>query len=291
MSRQELFTIPCPLCGSDELALFCEDSEMTYRRCAGCGLVFLNPRAHSQSFNKDSGAARDEEGSPAALSDWSLPRIKGFLKGAELIRSRVRIGRLLDIGCGDGRFLSIMQGLSELELHGLEPNSIEAARASSLLGIEVFPGTLEDAEYEGGYFDVVTMWDVLEHVDDPVKELREVRRILHDGGLLLARIPNLPYFRLKQRVAGKYMRSRGMTIYNPRHHFTYLDRDTARMLLERTGFAILSLRPSRSEYGMSNARLAAKTGYHFTASLLYALTFRRVILTVDLLILARPASA
>jgi len=290
MLRQELVTIPCPLCGSDELMPFCEDSGMTYQVCAGCGLVFLNPRPAPQALSGDTDTARDQEGSPAAPSAWSLPRVRGFEKGADLIRSHVRRGRLLDIGCGDGRFLSIMYERSELELYGLEPNAPEAARASSLLGLDVFQGTLEEAEYDDGYFDVITMWDVLEHVYDPARELREVRRVLHDGGLLLARVPNLPYFRLKQAVAGGYMRSRGITIFNPRHHLTYLNRDTARLLLQGAGFETMSLRPSRSEYGIGDARLALKTGYHGMASAIYALTCRKIVLTIDLLILARPAS-
>lgn len=293
--------IPCPLCGSGNLTFFCKDSGMTFRRCAGCGLVFLesapaprflavgNGEAGEETV-ADAGAVEHETGGLASLAAWTIPRAKGFAKGARMISRHVRGGRLLDIGCGDGRFLLTMREHGGFELHGLEPDAAEADRASRVLGMEIIPGTLEEADYPEGLFDVVTMWDVLEHVQDPLRELREVRRVLRSDGLLLARVPNLTYFRLKQALAGPYLRSRGMSIYGPRHHLTYLDRSTAGLLLEKAGFEIISMRPSRSEYGVGSLMLAAKTCYHAAASAIYLASLGKAVLAVDLLILARPAS-
>jgi 2-polyprenyl-3-methyl-5-hydroxy-6-metoxy-1,4-benzoquinol methylase len=95
-------------------------------------------------------------------------------------------GRLLDVGCGLGHLLSAVD--PRWERHGVELSG-RAARMAAEFGI-VHHGDLRSAGYPDGFFDVVTMYHVIEHMEDPVAEVREIRRVLKPGGWLLVSTPN-----------------------------------------------------------------------------------------------------
>jgi SAM-dependent methyltransferase len=76
-------------------------------------------------------------------------------------------------------------------VYGVELNGAVAQAAREQHQLEVFAGTLEEAGYPAKMFDVVTLWDVLEHLHDPAATLREIHRILKDDGILVVRVPNL----------------------------------------------------------------------------------------------------
>ena len=95
-------------------------------------------------------------------------------------------GRLLDVGCGLGFFLS---GLGDQwQKHGLEVSSFAAKHAKEWG--EIFIGTLEQAKYPDAHFDAVVMHHVIEHLDDPISAIGEVRRILKPGGALVLGTPD-----------------------------------------------------------------------------------------------------
>jgi 2-polyprenyl-3-methyl-5-hydroxy-6-metoxy-1,4-benzoquinol methylase len=96
----------------------------------------------------------------------------------------------LDIGCGDGEFLAVLQQMG-WECHGTELTDVTARRASALPGLRIRTGHLSPDAYPPGRFDVVSLWHVLEHLPDPDRALRDCARWLADGGLLLLAVPNL----------------------------------------------------------------------------------------------------
>ena len=100
-------------------------------------------------------------------------------------------GTLLDIGCAAGTFLVGMKRHGDWTLHGVELSPGVAEIARERHGLDVFTGTLEEAAYPDDTFDAITLWDVLEHLHDPAASLREIRRILKPGGVLIIRVPNL----------------------------------------------------------------------------------------------------
>lgn len=281
--------VPCQLCGSKRSTLYYDDAGSTFRRCEDCGLVFLNPRHSEQYYLAAYRSVDDYAGDFDAPGGASINRSRGFQNGVSLINEMKPCGRLLDIGCGDGRFLQMISRSGDYDLHGLELSRVAARSVSRFLDIEVQPCTLKEAGYPDNYFDIVVMWDVLEHVYNPLREAVEVRRILKRDGLFLARVPNLAYFRIKQAVAGRHLKSRGRGVYHGDRHLTYLDATTARLLLERAGFEVLSIKPARTEYGTSSPKLAAQSVYQAFCLAAHALSGGRLIISIDLLILARPA--
>ena len=98
------------------------------------------------------------------------------------------IGRIMDVGCGHGGFLSSMKRWG-FECFGCEPDPL-AADTATKMGLSVINNDLIGANYPDNYFDVVRFCHVLEHVHHPTSVLLEARRVLKPGGIILIEVPN-----------------------------------------------------------------------------------------------------
>jgi SAM-dependent methyltransferase len=218
-------------------------------RCARCGLISVaNPptdeqRARLYSFDAgyhsslvDDAASKAFHEREAALN---LRVLRRFANG----------GRLLDIGCSTGLFLRAARDIGWVG-QGLEysPDSSRIARDEH--GLEVRTGELRADTYPAASFDVVTMWDVIEHVPDPFATLVQVRRILADGGQVLLKTPNADglYPRLSLRLAGRL----GFWGHAepPGHLFQFSVASLSR-LAERAGFRVVDVCHQRIPLGYS----------------------------------------
>ncbi len=113
----------------------------------------------------------------------------------------VQKGRILDIGCGRGEFLSLMKG-SGWEAIGSELNEETAWHARNVLGLDIRTGSLTDTHFDDAFFDVITLWHVLEHLPDPLLTIEECKRILKTGGLLVFAVPN--FDSLQAQISGDH---------------------------------------------------------------------------------------
>ena len=143
-------------------------------------------------------------------------------------------GRLLDVGCGNGRFLAQMRKLG-WEVVGVEPDPEAVRIAKERFGLEVFQGTLEEAGFPDNSFDAITMNHVIEHVPDPIRLLAECRRVLKPGGKLVVVTPNI--WSLGRRLFGEHWR--GWEV--PRHLFLFSPK-SLRTCAERAGLVVQNLR-------------------------------------------------
>ena len=224
----ELEQISCPLCqGLPCRPLFVHGEEQ-HVRCLGCGLIYVNPRQprkEIESFYEEEYYALGQK------IDYEA-RVEFFAAVAARLETLVRPGRLLDIGCGYGQFLLACRHRG-WQVAGVELGEPACARARAQ-GLEVFRGTLAQAAYAEGRFDVVTLWNVLDHLVDPLAELREVLRVLRPGGLIYFRVPNAA-FHLRAKGALGLLRHLGVRDVTTFHLISLTPR-TARLLLEKAGF-------------------------------------------------------
>jgi SAM-dependent methyltransferase len=152
-------------------------------------------------------------------------------------------GRVLDIGCAAGDLLLALDHFG-WEVYGVEPNPVVAAKGNQRLShcgrAPITVGILEDAHYPDNFFDVVTLWHVIEHLPHPLATMREVRRILKPGGICIIQTP--AWGCLESMLFGQYWAG----LDSPRHLwiFSHL---TLQALLERTGLRIWQ-RPATSSY-------------------------------------------
>lgn len=251
--------VNCPLCSADSYTevlrgrdeLFGLPGEFRAVCCNCCGLVFTNPRPTPESiqhyYPPEYTPHQHHNSPPIALRKTTVKRV--FLKFLNSLNenfdrkhnlvppknrallTRGRCGNLLDVGCGNGEFLKIMQDLG-WRVQGVDksPNAALAARSS--YGIEIHHGCLESMCSESDRFDVITMWWFLEHAHDPGLVLDICSRIIKPEGLLIVGVPNFSSF--ERRVFG------GLSLDLPRHliHFTP---QTLTKMLDLHGFSVMNI--------------------------------------------------
>ena len=140
-------------------------------------------------------------------------------------------GRVLDLGCGVG---ALIENIRAQELHGLEISTIGAAESSKFA--KIHHGDLASANYPDEYFDCVLMFHVIEHMQDPIGEMRHVRRILKNGGDLIVSCPDFDCA-CARRYGERYRH-----LSDPSHISLFSDKSLSRML-EDFGFSV-----ERTEY-------------------------------------------
>ena len=158
-------------------------------------------------------------------------------------------GRLLDVGCATGGALLEAKALG-FEPSGIEPAPGTARAAAERSGCPVRIGTLDDALLAAASYDVVTLFDVLEHVTDVGAALRRLRLVLAPGGMLAVTVPD--FGGLWARASGRHW-----PFLTPWEHLVYFTRRTLRDALQRAGFRHVSFHPVTTPVSLGT--LAAKS--------------------------------
>ena len=161
-------------------------------------------------------------------------------------------GKLLDIGCGNGRYLSALRKLG-WQTYGIEqnPNSSEYARTELHLNVET--EDLLNYKYKDKFFDVITMWHSLEHLYEPIPTLKEVKRILKDDGLLVIAVPNVDSF------AAKVFKENWYQLEIPIHLIAFSPDSITRML-DSAGFKVKKIYYDRRNSPLSRSLRNLKDG-------------------------------
>jgi len=198
----------------------------TYRWCRGCRLAWLDPQPapdqtwglYPASYETHTVETAERRGSffhdvkrrvrGALLAGFGYRnrRVGALWAGLAAILLRIRPvrellgcsvmwlrgnrgGRLLDVGCGNGWFLSKMRDLG-WQVWGVEPDAVAADLARTMRGLHVDTGTLEDVKLPDDFFDAVTLHHVIEHIPCPKRSLEECYRVVRAGGRLVIVTPN-----------------------------------------------------------------------------------------------------
>lgn len=235
--------LPCSLCQSSESRLLLSQRDLltggpgtfTLVECLHCGLIRQNPRLQWDSLKSYYGGGYNPyetliESEPVRLQ--RLGRRYGMWKRLKHIERRVSGGKLLDVGCGTGIFLAEAHRRPQWETVGLEPNEFAASYVEEHLGITIIHSRLEDASLPDGSFDVITMWNVLEHLEEPVDCLERAHRLLREGGLLVMSIPNLDSW--EAGLFGRYWIG-----WDQPRHLHLFSRRTLAQVLEALGFRVI----------------------------------------------------
>jgi SAM-dependent methyltransferase len=222
----ELEPVPCPLCGGRDVATLAwlrdvalgVPGTFSLARCRDCGLLHQNPRVRDDQLERaypdDYPPHTRDADMPRMLSRagpavrWVLARSLGYRHldasdaaladraRAQLWRRKIREnfppwlgeGRLLDVGCANGRFLNQMK-IVGWRVAGIEIDPVAASKAK-MVTPDVFVGDPVDAPFAPGAFDVVTSFHVVEHLTRPVAALARMIEWLAPNGLLIVEVPN-----------------------------------------------------------------------------------------------------
>jgi 2-polyprenyl-3-methyl-5-hydroxy-6-metoxy-1,4-benzoquinol methylase len=239
-------------------------------RCPDCGLVWLSPRPIPADIGK---AYRTYfthtppqrmfpkfwEKTRRALYAASIPGYNGHAEGfgwstvgkglssiptlserallGTMCLTGPQRGKLLDIGCGDGTFLSRMRDLG-WTVTGVEPDPVAAYQVRERYGIDVKPGTLADANFSAESFNAITLSHVIEHVYDPVALIVECARLLTSSGTLVIVTPNV------NSLGHRVFRNTWFALDPPRHLHLFSPETLQACLQKSEGLTVKVLRTS-----------------------------------------------
>ena len=228
--------ISCDVCDGGELHTL--DLPARVMECGNCGYRFVNPRPTQAAI----AAAYSD---PHAYDQW-LREEKGrermWRKRLDLIEhlTRGRRGRLLDVGAGIGTFLALA-GDRGWEVAGTEVSEGAISLARERHGLELVASQLEEAGLPNSYFDLVTLWHVLEHVPSPTGALRAVHGLLAAGGVVVIAVPNDSATMVAPRRVKRLLTRKPYERYKPvtpgeEVHLSHFRPSVLRRLLRATGF-------------------------------------------------------
>ncbi len=230
----------CLVCGHVETAFWMAGVDRfnagqdIYRlvRCPNCTYVWLqNPPAPEEMY-KHYGPKYDRTIASAGENSTR------WIDRRKTINNYTSGGVLLDLGCSSGAFLETLKGQT-WRLFGIEMSESAAKLASDRSGAEVFVGDILDAPFAPNSFDVITCFDVLEHVYEPRRVLQKVRQWLKPGGIFYFLVPNI------ECGEARLFRSYWYGLELPRH-LSHFSPRCLKYLADSVGLNIVSLQTHRN---------------------------------------------
>jgi 2-polyprenyl-3-methyl-5-hydroxy-6-metoxy-1,4-benzoquinol methylase len=237
-----LESILCDLCGSDQSQRLYSVPDTNYGtpgkfsivQCQRCKLVYLNPRPSAAELPAVYPETRYDPFQTIHTTGPIAPHPLQWSRGEQLTHLSGP-GKVLDVGCGDGLFLKAMQQLG-WSCVGVEPNQSAVEFARSHLGLDVRLGEIFAIGAQEN-FDLITLWDALEHTPSPTTVLSHAAKLLTPTGRIALSVPNWDSF---ERMI---FRGRWIALDAPRHLY-HFSPQTATHLLNKCGFEIQKLEAS-----------------------------------------------
>jgi 2-polyprenyl-3-methyl-5-hydroxy-6-metoxy-1,4-benzoquinol methylase len=281
-ATQGMAALRCLLCGGVDHRPVFHESGIDILRCRTCRHVFSSFPAHPHfdGFWGDEVADDEQFYWRTARSRMYQDFVERFIAG--------RSGRLLDMGCGLGFFLKAVTEEPDWEVHGCEisPAAVRYAREKLRLS-NVICARLEDASFPEGSFDVVTLWDVLDHLRQPDPVLRHCHTLLKDGGTCFLRTPNIVVQLARARLKRLWRGVRpGVAYLQATHHAHHYSMTSVRRMLERNGFSRVEFVHLHPVEDASNAVARGVTRLSFEAVRAVALVSRGYLNFDNLFVLA-----
>ncbi len=236
---KEALMMDCIACGSDLFHISYKFSSSAILTCNNCGLRFVRPLPDVEAMKEE----YDKEYFSLYLSQYKKHREARFIEELIEIEKLCKTGKILDVGCAYGFFLNLARNRG-WEVFGVDISEHAAEVARQLYGLNIFIGTLEESNFPDSFFDVVTLWTVLEHIPDPLSTLIEIRRILKPDGLLVIEIPNRDDLLVRTKILlgkiskGKLVNAEGLFT----HHLYYFTEKSIRELCKRTNYKVINIK-------------------------------------------------
>lgn len=245
--NSHLESIRCNLCGSKEYKIKFKPEKKDYDlknifstskgimytqqivECKRCGLVYVNPRIKERVLRR--ALLYDKDELYVSQADLRKKTFKKYLK--VINRCCSNKGELLDVGCASGFFMDIANK-DGWDTYGVEPSRLLADYGIKKFNLNIKNGFFMDVNFKNNYFDLVTMWDVLEHTLDPSGVLKKANRIMKKDAVLIINFPDIGTF------PAKFSGKRWWFLLS--HHFYYFSVKTLSEMLQKAGFEFISSR-------------------------------------------------
>lgn len=251
--RDEFVQVPCPACGSQDRQLEFEKVSLTFQRCSKCRTVYTSPRPSPEVLDyyyrtSENYMVWNEHIFPASeearRAKIFRPRVERVVSYCE--RLGISMGRLVDVGAGFGTFLEEVRAHGAFqELVAIEPTP-SLADTCRTRGLRVLETPIEQLDPNTVAADVVTAFEVIEHLFDPAGFLQACTKLLRPGGLLVITCPNVDGFDI--------LTLRGRSASIDLEHLNYFTPGSLAALVEHVGFEVCDV----STPGVLDAELVRK---------------------------------
>lgn len=274
----------CSFCGSRSFPEHAEINGYRVVRCDQCGLWMVNPLPSAEflaDFYNQAYYANPQwicsvdQDTVMRISAGKLPAFRETCSRIKRVRPA---DRLLDVGCAFGQFMAVAEGQG-FDTTGVELDMLVAARARSF-GLNVVTGDFLGVDLPTRYYDVVTMWYVLEHVRDPIATLTRAGELLRDDGILFVRVPNMAFGLPFLRMSRLGLRRLPSILSHVPAHLHFYTVQVLRRLVGSVGFQIVSVEHGQPIYSYGSkfaprAKNASRRVISHLANSLAALTGQR----------------
>ncbi len=229
------------------------NNNYTINKCNICSAFFLSPRPDDivlkEAYSDDYYGESEEKFSASKVEDV-LDYFRK--KRAKRLSKYIDNGsKVLDIGCGNGKFLMFLLKFGQYELYGKEMEGNSAKRAARIPEIKLKTGMLEDNDFTENFFDAISLFHVFEHLTYPQETLQTIKKILKPGGIIIISFPNINSWQAKL-FKGKWLH-----LDPPRHLFFLAPGDFINIMREN-GFVLLKeyyVSMEQNPYGMTQSIL------------------------------------
>lgn len=231
--------VPCNLCGNETRKPHCPENGLGLVECLNCGLIYVSPRPDAKELYALYGETyfHNNESGVVGYSDYikdegNIRRTANRRLG--LLERFVRPGKMLDVGCAVGFFIDEARKRG-WQTEGLDVSSFAVDYARDQFGLNARHGALTDLQFDTTY-DLVTLWDVIEHVPDPKAYIQRTAELLKSGGVVALATPDVDS--IPARLAGR----RWVGYKLSEEHIYYFSIKTLSRMLEEAGFEVLDVR-------------------------------------------------
>lgn len=232
----ELFKIACPICSSEDYKkIYSRKDDLEIVSCLNCSFRFVQPQPSQQELNRfyqqgyfsgDHDFHQGEDYFESRKRTISTEQVTGW----QFLKNHVNLSqkRVLDLGCADGALLVLARQYGASKVFGVEVSSEAAAYGRNQYGLEILEESADSLPFDEQVFDVVTAFDLIEHVRQPAQLFREVNRVLSIGGVFVGGCPDMGCF---DDWAGEWIGVR-----RNMEHLSYFDECSLSKIAESLGF-------------------------------------------------------
>ena len=259
--RKAIEFVSCNLCNSNSTKPLMKINGFHIVKCRNCKLAYVNPRLKPVSLHKiynknyyKNPAFNGAKSSFCGYMEYLQEKdfiVATFKKRLDQIENYLKGGKLLDVGCAYGFFLELAKK-NGWQVQGTEISEAAYMYAKNKLKLPVLNKALEEAEFKNESYDVVTLFDVIEHLPSPNAAIKEIRRILKPNGLLVITTPDIG------SLSAKLLGRNWEEIKRVREHIYFFSRSTLKSMLELNNFKVLRTESAGRYFSVESAIKRAK---------------------------------
>jgi 2-polyprenyl-3-methyl-5-hydroxy-6-metoxy-1,4-benzoquinol methylase len=228
--------ISCNVCKSKVISHFMNKDNWELMSCNSCGLVFLKNVPSNDELKTIYNDEYFTDGQKSPLDDHNIEANPTYLNSKKRIKFikkfGINSGKLLDVGCSTGVFAKVAS--KDFEVEGIDVSEYAVKYAQEHLNIKAQIGTVFNAKLNKNIYDIITMWDVIEHVTNANAYIKRISELIKPNGLFVLSTGdiNTTMFKIQRE---------NWHLLTPPQHIYFFNPQNISVLLEEHGFKVIKI--------------------------------------------------